>query len=191
MWLEAIDDPDLPADGFVIEPETPWEDGGSHFTRHVYRVGKAIKAVILMEGASTQGGPGRWEVTAWQACRASEFDSADGRTTDDAPWSDAAGRATDEVHTFTGPAGCGWQSTVWMHRGDALYIRDPGGIFADADRPPVCRARRVAVVRRGHRPALRPWRLFSGPSPRVAWMVRPDGGVEAWPRAKDPEMGCA
>ena len=191
VWLEAIDDPDLPADGFVIEPETPWEDGGSHFTRHVYRVGKAIKAVILMEGASTQGGPGRWEVTAWQACRASEFDSADGRTTDDAPWSDAAGRATDEVHTFTGPAGCGWQSTVWMHRGDALYIRDPGGIFATQTVRPYAEpgALPSSAVDTGLHSVR--WRLFAGPSPRVAWMVRPDGGIEAWPRAKDPEMGCA
>lgn len=191
VWLAAIDDPDLPADGFVIEPDTAWADGGSHFTRHVYRVGEAVKALILMEGESTQGGPGRWEVTAWQACRASEFDPADGRTSDDAPWSDAAGGTTDEVHTFTGPLGCGWQSTVWMHRGDALYLRDPGGILA------------TQTVRQYAEPAALPssavdtglhsirWRLFSDRSPKVAWMVRPDGGVEAWPRAKDPEMGCA
>ena len=177
--------------GFVIEPETAWEDGESHFTRHVYRVGDAIKALILMEGASTDGGPGRWNVTAWQACRASEFDSADGRTTDDAPWSDATGQATEEVHTITGPGHCGWQSTVWLHRGDALYIRDPGGIFATRTVRPYAEpgALPSSAVDTGLHSVR--WRLFAGPSPRVAWMVRPDGGVEAWPRAKDPEMGCA
>ena len=157
----------------------------------MYRVGDAIKALILMEGASTDGGPGRWKVTAWQACRASEFDSADGRTTDDAPWSDAAGRATDEVHTFTGPAGCGWQSTVWLHRGGALYIRDPGGIFATQTVRPYAEPSALpsSAVDTGLHSVR--WRLFAGPNPKVAWMVRPDGGVEAWARAKDPEIGCA
>ena len=106
-WLEGIDDPDLPLDGYVIDPVTRWEDGVSHFTRHVYSVGGEVKALLLMEGTSTQGGPGSWDVTAWRACRPSEFDPADGRTSDDAPWFDAAGRATNMVHTIAGPGHCG------------------------------------------------------------------------------------
>ena len=99
--------------------------------------------------------------------------------------------ATDEVHTYTGPGRCGWQSTVWLHRGDALYIRDPGGIFATQTVRPYAEpgALPSSAVDTGLHSVR--WRLFAGPSPRVAWMVRPDGGIEAWPRAKDPEMGCA
>ncbi len=190
-WLYAIDQPDLPLDGYVIEPVTPWEDGLSHFTRHVYRARGEVKAVLLMEGTSTQGGPGSWDVTAWQACQPSEFDPADGRTTDDAPWADATGAGTTRVHTIAGPGHCGWQSTVWLFRADALYLRDPGGVF------------RPQTVRPYAEPASLPasavdtglhsirWRLFTSPQRKVAWMVRPDGGVEAWPRSKDPGLGCA
>lgn len=190
-WLYAIDDPDLPLAGYVIEPVTRWEDGLSHFTRHVYRKGGATKAVLLMEGTSTQGGRGSWDVTGWSACRPDEFDPADGRTTDDAPWLDAAGRATDKVHTIAGPAHCGYQSTVWFHRRGNLYLRDPDGVLASKVVRPYAEPPslpRTAVDTGFH--SVR-WRLFETRNRDVAWMVRPDGGVEAWPRSVDLGLGCA
>ncbi|HEY6570668.1 MAG TPA: hypothetical protein VIZ22_10275, partial [Candidatus Limnocylindrales bacterium] len=88
------------------------------------------------------------------------------------------------------PAHCGWQATVWFHRGDALYIRDPEGIFARQTVRPYAEPAKLpsSAVDSGLH-SIR-WRLFSSPNPKVAWMVRPDGGVEVWARARDPMMGC-
>ncbi len=165
-WLYSIDDPDLPLDGYVIEPMHAWEDGLSHFTRHVYRAGGAIKAVLLMEGTSTQGGPGSWDVTAWSACQPEEFKPADGRTTDDAPWLDAAGRATKRAHTIAGPGHCGWQSTVWLRRRGNLYLRDPEGVLASAGRASVRGAAVATEVRGRHWPPLDSLAAVRDPEPR-------------------------
>jgi hypothetical protein len=190
-WLYAIDHPDLPLDRYDFDPVTPWEDGQSHFVRLLYRAGGEVKAVLLMEGTSTQGGPGSWDVTAWQACGPSEFDPADGRTTDDAPLTDATGAETTRVHTIAGPGHCGWQSTVWLRRGHALYLRDPAGVLADESVRPYTEKRRLpaSAVDTGLQSVR--WRLFTSPDRDVVWMVRPDGGVEAWPRSRHSGLGCA
>ncbi|MEK6721523.1 MAG: hypothetical protein AABZ33_12780 [Chloroflexota bacterium] len=190
IWLYGVQDVDLPLSGWRIEPTTPWEDGLSHFTRHVATVDGRLKAIILMEGKSTQGGPGSWYVTAFRACPAVEFDPSAGRTSDNAPWFDATGVPTSTVRTSTGPGHCGWESTVWLWMGDQLFLRDPLGIFAGKT---IGRYREETqlpqdAVQTGYR-NLR-WHLYRSADQDTLLMLTPTGGVEVWPRSSDPFIGC-
>lgn len=188
--LRGVDAPDLPLSGWSIAPSTPWEYGLSNFTRHVVTVGGRVKAIILMEGQSTQGGVGSWSVTAFRACPAAEFDPTAGRTTDNAPWFDAAGSPVTGVSTTTGPGHCGWESTVWLRMDDEMFLRDPLGIFADRtigryreeDRLP------GTAIPTGYRNVR--WQLFRAPDGDSVLMLTPTGRVEVWPRSSDPFLGC-
>jgi hypothetical protein len=193
LWILGLDDVDLPVTGWIEDPKTQWEFGGSDFVRYVNVVGGAVKAVLLMEGHSVQGGRGSWDVTAFRACGPIEYDELRGRTTDDAPWTNAAG-ARSVVETGIGPGHCGWESMVWLRLGnrvaDPLYFRDPLGLFSglevgefeeDAVLPPEARPT-------GDRSAR--WELFITDDPDAVW-IRTDTGVERWPRSRDPGIGCA
>lgn len=153
----------------------------------------AVKAVLLMEGTSTQGGRGSWDVTAYRACAPAEFDELRGRTTNDAPWTNASG-GRSIVHANLGPGHCGWESMVWLRLGnqitDPLYLRDPLGLFRDVAvgpyeintvLPPDARPTGDRSIR---------WELFITDDPDAVW-IRTDAGVERWPRSRDAGIGCA
>lgn len=188
-WLEATQDVDLPIVGWTIEPSTRWEFGESHYTRHVYRAGGRIRALILMEGTSRQAAPGDWAVTAWRSCSPDEFDPSDGRTTDDAPMYDPAGARSTAAVLIAGPAHCDWQSMVWLQYADRTYIRDPFGLAAEvangpytvlAELPPGSTPTGLESVR---------WELFEAADPDRVIMRTPAGEVEVWPAV--PELfGC-
>lgn len=188
-WLEAVTDVDLPLSGWIEEPRTSWENGASHFVRFVNEANGAVKAVVLMEGASVDGGRGSWDVTGFRACPPAEFDQSRGRTTDDAPWHDAAGRPVEGTHTMTGPGHCGWESSVWLRHEDRLYLRDPLGLFADVtvgDYEPSATLPSDAVPT--GLSSIR-WELYATDDPDAVWIVT-DGHVERWPRSGDPFIGC-
>lgn len=192
-WILGLDDIDLPVMGWVEDPKTRWEFGESHFARYVNVVDGAVKAVLLMEGRSTQGGRGSWDITAYRACSPSEFDELRGRTTNDAPWTSATG-GRSVVQAHLGPGHCGWESMVWLRLGnqitDPLYLRDPLGLFRDVTVGPY---EMNAVLPLGARPtgdrSIR-WELFITDDPDVVW-IRTEAGVERWPRSRDAGIGCA
>lgn len=192
-WLLGLDDVDMPVMGWVDDPKTRWEFGETHFVRFVNVVGGAVKAVLLMEGTSTQGGRGSWDVTAYRACAPAEFDELRGRTTNDAPWTNAAG-GRSIVQANLGPGHCGWESMVWLRLGnqitDPLYLRDPLGLFRDVTVGPY---EPDAVLPPGARPtgdrSIR-WELFITDDPDSVW-IRTDTRVERWPRSRDAGIGCA
>lgn len=190
-FLYATDEADLPLSGWVEEPKTAWEDGASHFVRYVNAVNGRVKALILMEGTSRQAAQGIWDVTAFHACPPGEFDASRGRTTDDAPWFDGSDAPTSVARTISGPAHCGWESTVWLFYEDRLYLRDPLGVFSnltvrtfvdDAVLPDDARTTGLHSAR---------WALYGTDDPDVAWMINETGQTEAWPRSSDPFIGCA
>lgn len=182
-WLESLYEPDLPLAGWRIEPQTRWEYGESHYTRHVHRAGGRVKAIILMEGTSRQNAAGIWRVTAWRSCAPEEFDAAAGRTSDRAPLFDAAGLTDPDVTTLPGPGHCDWQSTVWLRLNGEVYFRDPLGMFAAISARPYATLPSLpaGAVDAGFRSAR--WHVFTSADPESVLMLTPSGVVEVWPRA--------
>jgi hypothetical protein len=189
-WLYAEDVADLPLEGWTEDPKVAWEIGASDFVRYVNEVDGRAKAIIVMGGHSTNGGVGHWQIVAFRACPSDEYDPLRGRTTDDAPWTDASGLETSEVTTIVGPSHCGWESTVWLRLADRLYLRDPLRVLAQywvGDYLPSTTLPADATDT-GFR--SRDWELFTTPSQDFVY-VRTPAGVERWPRSKDPYLGCA
>lgn len=184
-WLYALDDEDLPLEGWVESPQSGWETGRSRFARYINETDERVVAVIVM-GA----GFGEWAVVAYRACLPAEFDPLRGRTTDDAPWLDAHGTSSAKVRSIAGPAHCGWESTVWLFLDDRLYLRDPTGIFKDvevgaylADTELPSDARDTGLSSHDH--------LLFTTSDGDAVFVQTPAGVERWPRSTDAFLGCA
>ena len=189
-WLAgAAPEVDLPVAAWVIDPENRWEYGEAAYTRHVYRAGGTIKALILMEGYSRQNDRGAWRVTAWRSCAPDEFDEHDGRTTDDGPWLGPGGARSEVVDSLPGPGHCGWQSTVWLRFRERLYLRDPFGVFADATAGSFARGVDLPAGATDTGQSTARWRLYASADPDAVW-IRTDAGYERWPRALDPDIGC-
>jgi hypothetical protein len=188
-WLETLTDIDLPMSGFEENPKVPWEDGLANFVRYEYKAAGRTKAVIVMTGHSVNGGRGHWDVIAYRACPGKEFDPQDGRTTDNAPWLDAAGLLTNQVTSFAGPGHCGWQSTTWLNVGKRVYIRDPLGVLAGHTVGPLLRNAVLPADARpsGFRSGDR--ELFIGDTDLFVW-IKSSRGVERWPRA-GADIGCS
>ena len=191
-WLYAEDLADLPLEGWTEDPKVPWETGDSDYMRYVNVVDGRIKAIIVMGGHSIDGGPGHWDIVGFRACPPDEYDQLRGRTTDDAPWTDASGSPTTTVRTAVGNPHCGWESTVLLFLdGDTrLYIRDPLGVLREIE---VGRfAARISLPRdavaSGYMSVDR--ELFTTPDKDSVY-IRTPAGVERWPRSKDPMIGCA
>lgn len=183
-WLYALDDVDLPLEGWVESPKVDWEDGRSDFARFVNETDGRVTAVILMGRATND-----WKVVGYRACQPGDFDPLRGRSTFDAPWRDADGVASETVRAVNGPAHCGYESTVWLWVGDALYLRDPAGIFADIEAGPYVASATLPVdaIDSGLSSAGR--RLFTTPDGKAVF-VRSPAGVERWPRSSDTGLGC-
>jgi hypothetical protein len=190
-WLYSQDVLDLPLEGWTEEPKVPWETGGSNLMRYVNAVDGRIKAVIIMGGHSVDGGVGHWQIVAFRACQAAEYDQLRGRTTDDAPWVDANGLPTTAVRTVVGPGHCGWESTVWLFLdGDTrLYIRDPLKVLQqfEVGRYSARTTLPKDAVATGYKSVDR--ELFTTPNKDFVY-VRAPSGVERWPRSTDPMIGC-
>jgi hypothetical protein len=129
-WLESLKDLDLPLTGYVEVPKVSWEDGTASFVRFVNTTRGRVKAVVIMSGNHDQGPTVGWRIVAFRACAGEEFDPANGRTIDNAPWFDASGNPID-VQAFAGPGHCEWQSTTWLRYKGRLYVRDPLGVMAE------------------------------------------------------------
>lgn len=190
-WLYQEDDADLPLEGWTEEPKVPWETGESDLMRYINVVEGRLKAVIIMGGHSTDGGPGNWEIVAFRACPPNEYDHLRGRTTDDAPWIDADGQPTTLARTIVGPGHCGYESTVWLFLdGDSrLYLRDPLGVLRDVwvgDYLPSTTLPNDAEAT-GLRSRDR--ELFTTPNEDFVYIQTP-AGVERWPRSTNPLIGC-
>ncbi len=188
-WLYSLDAIDMPLNGYENLPQSGWEFGASGFARYEYRAGGRVRAVILMEGTSTQGGPGSWAVTAFASCPPDEFDPADGRTTDDLPLVDASGQQAADVTIFGGPAHCDWQSAIFLHVAGQLYLRDPLGVLSTAVSRPWRTLDSLPASAIDSGLASARWHLYTGTG-AVVWMVGADGTVEEWPRATE-DVGCA
>jgi hypothetical protein len=191
-WLERANDVDLPLSGWIEEPKVPWEFGRAGHVRYIHVVSGQTKAVLIMAGRSTQGGPGHWNVVGFRACQPAEFDPLAGRTTDDAPWVDANDTPTTLVRSTGGPGHCGWQSTVWLFldEGRRLYLRDPAGTLrhhwvadylGSTELPDDARDSGFHSLER---------RLFVTDDPDAVFIQTPTV-VERWPRSRDPFLGCA
>jgi hypothetical protein len=191
-WLYDEDVVDLPLEGWTEAPKVPWETGESDLMRYVNVVDGRIKAVLVMGGHSTDGGRGRWAIVAFRACHPNEFDPLRGRTTDDAPWTNAAGDRGTSVRTIVGPAHCGWESTVWLYLDDAsrLYLRDPLGVFRDVSVGDYRADTELPADARSTGYRSRDRELFTTADKDFVY-VRTPAGVERWPRSTDPLIGCA
>lgn len=188
-WLEYVKDVELPITGWTEEPKVAWEFGDSNYVRFVNEVDGKVKAVIILQGHSTQGASGAWRVAAFRACQAAEFDPHRGTTLGDAPWVDASGSVTNRVRTLIGPVHCGWESMIWLQFDGRLYLRDPLGLFADVEAVPYLSDVELppSAVSTGFTSVGR--ELFTMADPDFVW-VRIGETVERWPRAPS-DIGCA
>jgi hypothetical protein len=184
-WLEGLDDLDLPLVGWVESPKSNWETGRSRFARYINESGGRVVAVIVMEGDH-----GVWAVAAYRACAPSDFDPLSGRTTDDAPWTDGEGRPSTTVRAISGPAHCGWESTVWLFIDDTLFLRDPTGIFRDIEMGEYLPDASLPADADDTGLTSRDRRLFTTPAGDSVFVQSPTG-IERWPRSTDPWIGCA
>jgi hypothetical protein len=191
-WLYEEDVADLPLEGWTEEPKVPWETGGSDVMRYINTVEGRTKAIIIMGGHSTDGGPGHWEIVAFRACPPDEYDPLRGRTTDDAPWTDADGQPTTLARTIVGPAHCGWESTVWLFLDGSsrLYLRDPLGVLREHWVGDYVASTTLPDDAETTGLRSRDRELFTTPNEDFVYIQTPDG-VERWPRSNDPFIGCA
>jgi hypothetical protein len=191
-WLYGEDAADLPLEGWTEEPKVPWETGGSDVMRYINTVEGRTKAIIIMGGHSTDGGPGHWEIVAFRACPPDEYDPLRGRTTDDAPWTDADGQPTTLARTIVGPAHCGWESTVWLFLDGSsrLYLRDPLGVLREHWVGDYVASTTLPDDAETTGLRSRDRELFTTPNEDFVYIQTPDG-VERWPRSNDPFIGCA
>jgi hypothetical protein len=191
-WLYEEDVADLPLEGWTEEPKVSWETGESDLVRYVNVVDGRIKAAIVMGGHSTDGGRGHWEIVAFRACPPDEYDQLRGRTTDDAPWTDADGQPTTLARTIVGPAHCGWESTVWLFldADNRLYLRDPTGVLRDQWVDEYLSSTTLPQDAQTTGLRSRDRELFTTPNEDLVYVQTPDG-VERWPRSRDPQIGCA
>ena len=97
---------------------------------------------------------------------------------------------TTLLSEIVGPGHCGWDSTIWLRLDGSLFIRDPRGVLrAETAGRYEPRASLPKTARStGYHDAGRTiWRVPTDPD--SIYMVTA-GGVERWPRAVDPFMGC-
>jgi hypothetical protein len=138
-----------------------------------------VKAVIIMRGHSAQGAEGQWQVVAFSACAGKEFDLADGRTIDNAPWVDASGNLAADIDASAGPAHCGWQSVMWFRYKGRQYLRDPLGVMDKATIAPFVAdaAPPADLVQTGY--VSRDRVLLTSTDNRFVW-VRTSSSLERW-----------
>ena len=164
-----------------------------HWARFEHRVDGRIKAIVILTDAGPGPKPGGWTVVGLRACDPAEFAPAAGITGAlSTVWLDGNDRRvnTTVLSEIVGPEHCGWESTIWLRLDGALFIRDPRGVL---------RANTVGAYE-AHATQPRTARSTGYPDAgRIIWRVPTDadsiyvvstGGVERWPRATDPMMGC-
>jgi hypothetical protein len=189
-WIYSLRDVDLPLEGYVEAPVVPWGTGKAAYVRFVATNVGRVKAVVVMRGHSQENANGDWRVVAYRACTGNEFDPAQGRTIDNAPWVDVNGDVAADVSAFAGSAHCGWQSTLWLRYNGRLYIRDPLAVLAGVTVAPFVRDAKAPpdLQPTGYRSPGR--ELLASTSQQQFVWVRTSEGLERWSGVSvDP--GCA
>lgn len=164
-----------------------------HWARFEHRVDGRIKAIVILTDAGPGPKPGGWTVVGLRACDPAEFAPAAGITGAlSTVWLDGNDRRvnTTVLSEIVGPEHCGWESTIWLRLDGALFIRDPRGVLrADTVGAYEAHATLPRTARStGYHDAGRIiWRV---PTDADSIYVVSTGGVERWPRATDPMMGC-
>ncbi len=181
--------------GFASFPAKGFEPAvvEGHWARHDYLVDGRRKAVAVssdqLVGLPTDIG---WQIAGIRACDPSEFDPADGLTSDQTLWLGAEGAPVPAatIRALPGPGHCGWESAVFLQLDGDQYIRDPLGVLADHALEPfdLDVALPEGAVDTGYHTS--DWHVFTV-APGDAVYVRTSAGTfERWGRLP-PGVGCA
>ena len=195
---EAAFDSWLTSTAFVV-PRSGYRPLGSIGDRHVWAFevdGRPKVVVVISPRFGDMAGGAAFTIEELRMCDVAEL----GRGVDLGPaqrvWTHE--ETGDLVTDVVGSAHCGWESARLLHTTDAegglrfQYVRDPLGVLGqagkletyaeDVDLPP-------EASFSGYR-SDDGLELWFTPENRAAYVVRPDGLVERWPRASEP-IGCA
>lgn len=182
---------------FVV-PRSGYRPLGSIGDRHVWAFevdGRPKVVVVISPRFGDMAGGAAFTIEELRMCDVAEL----GREVDLGPtqraWTHE--ETGDLVTDVVGSAHCGWESARLLHMTDAAgglgfqYLRDPLGVLGqagkletyadDVDLP-------ADATFSGYR-SDDGLELWLTPENRAAYVVRPDGFVERWPRAADP-IGC-
>lgn len=176
----------FPASGF----EPPQVEG--HWARHAYLVDGRRKAMAVTSD-QVPGWPdgSGWQVVGIRSCDASEFDPADGLTSDQTLWLDSSGDvlSTETIQSSPGPEHCGWQSVTFLWVGDAQYLRDPSGVLDGSTLVPFDDDVSLpgSAEDTGYHTA--DWHLFTVPAGDAVYVRTKDATFERWGGARD-QVGC-
>ncbi|MGC0327921.1 hypothetical protein RKD23_000911 [Streptomyces sp. SAI-170] len=184
--LEAyfdIEQPDVPRHGYRVEREE-----GDRVLFSLDVDGRTKVAVVVAKDRPNAPG---WGPETSAACDPSELPDSYLASRPYTLWTDSTGHRLPytEIHSYSGPSHCDWQSADFIALADATYARDPDKVLPEGTlTAPYARHTTLPTDARPLGYHQTDHTLWHTTDPTYLYVRSPDG-VEAWPRVSE-DFGC-